>query len=59
MRKGPKSAAVLAVMVITVFALYYYLVNKVERSDPEVETSAVEDVLLKIWRLTILLQSGK
>ena len=25
MRKGPKSAAVLAVMVITVFALYYYL----------------------------------
>ena len=34
-------------MVITVFALYYYLVNKVERSDPEVETSAVEDVLLK------------
>jgi hypothetical protein len=47
MRKGPKSAAVLAVMVITVFALYYYLVNKVERSDPEVETSAVEDVLLK------------
>ena len=47
MRKGPKSAAVLAGMVITVFALYYYLVNKVERSDPEVETSAVEDVLLK------------
>lgn len=47
MRKGPKSAAVLAVMVITVFALYYYLVNKVEWSDPEVETSAVEDVLLK------------
>ena len=47
MRKGPKSAAVLAVMVITVCALYYYLVNKVERSDPEVETSAVEDVLLK------------
>ena len=47
MRKCPKSAAVLAVMVITVFALYYYLVNKVERSDPEVETSAVEDVLLK------------
>ena len=47
MRKGPKSVAVLAVMVITVFALYYYLVNKVERADPEVETSAVQDVLLK------------
>lgn len=47
MRKGPKSVAVLAVMVITVFALYYYLVNKVERSGPEVETSAVQDVLLK------------
>lgn len=47
MRKGPKSAAVIAVMVITVFALYYYLTNKVERYDPEVETSAVEDVLLR------------
>lgn len=47
MRKGPKSAAVLAVMVITVFALYYYLVNKVERSDPETETTAVQDVLLR------------
>lgn len=47
MRKGPKSAAVIAVMVITVFALYYYLTNKVERHDPEVETSAVEDVLLR------------
>ncbi len=47
MRKGPKSAAVLAVMVITVFALYYYLVNKVERFAPEVETTAVQDVLLK------------
>lgn len=47
MRKGPKSAAVLAVMVITVFALYYYLVNKVERSSPEVETTAVQDVLLR------------
>lgn len=47
MRRGPKSAAVLAVMVITVFALYYYLVNKVERSSPEVETTAVQDVLLK------------
>lgn len=47
MRKSPKSAAVLAVMVITVFALYYYLVNKVERSAPEVETTAVQDVLLK------------
>ena len=47
MRKGPKSAAVLAVRVITVFALYYYLVNKVERSGPEVETTAVQDVLLK------------
>ena len=47
MRKGPKSAAVLAVMVITVFALYYYLVNKVERSGPEVDTTAVQDVLLK------------
>lgn len=39
--------AVLAVMVITVFALYYYLVNKVERSSPEVETTAVQDVLLR------------
>ena len=47
MRKGPKSAAVLAVMVITVFALYYYMVNKVERSGPEVETTAVQDVLLR------------
>lgn len=47
MRKGPKSAAVLAVMVITVFALYYYLVNKVERQTPETETTAVHDVLLK------------
>jgi len=47
MRKGPKSAAVLAVMVITVFALYYYLVNKVERSLPEVETTAIQDVLLR------------
>lgn len=47
MRKGPKSAAVLAVTVITVFALYYYLVNKVERSGPEVETTAVQDVLLR------------
>ena len=47
MRKGPKSAAVLAVMVITVFALYYYLVNKVERSSPEVETTAIQDVLLR------------
>lgn len=47
MRKGPKSAAVLAVMVITVFALYYYLVNKVDRSSPEVETSTIQDVLLK------------
>lgn len=47
MRKGPKSAAVIAVIFITVFALYYYLTNKVERLDPEVETSAVEDVLLK------------
>lgn len=47
MRKGPKSAAVIAVMVITVFALYYYLTNKMERLAPEVETSAVEDVLLR------------
>lgn len=47
MRKGPKSAAVLAVMMITVFALYYYLVNKVERSSPEVETTAIQDVLLR------------
>lgn len=47
MRKGPKAAAVLAVMVITVFALYYYLVNKVERSAPEVETTAVQDVLMR------------
>lgn len=47
MRKGPKSAAVIAVIAITVFALYYYLTNKVERYDPEVETSAVEDVLLR------------
>lgn len=47
MRKGPKSAAVLAVMLITVFALYYYLVNKVERQTPEKETTAVQDVLLK------------
>lgn len=47
MRKGPKSAAVLAVMLITVFALYYYLVNKVERQTPETETTAVQDVLLK------------
>ncbi|MBD5550989.1 MAG: hypothetical protein HDQ96_07415 [Lachnospiraceae bacterium] len=47
MRKGPKSVAVLAVMVITVFALYYHLVNKMERSDPEVDTSAIQDVLLK------------
>jgi len=47
MRKGPKSAAVLAVMVITVLALYYYLTNKAERQSPEVETSAVQDVLLK------------
>lgn len=47
MRKGPKSMAVLAVMVITVFALYYYLVNKVERAAPEVETTAVQDVLLR------------
>lgn len=47
MRKGPKSAAVLAVMVITVFALYYYLTNKVERLSPEVETTAIQDVLLR------------
>lgn len=47
MRKGPKSAAVIAVIAITVFVLYYYLTNKVERYDPEVETSAVEDVLLR------------
>lgn len=47
MRKGPKSAAVLAVMLITVLALYYYLVNKVERQTPEKETTAVQDVLLK------------
>lgn len=47
MRKGPKSAAVLAVMLITVFALYYYLVNKVERQTPETETTAVQDVLFK------------
>lgn len=47
MRKGPKSVAVIAVMFITVFALYYYLTNKVQRNDPEVETSAVEDVLLR------------
>ena len=47
MRRGPKSAAVLAVMVITVLALYYYLTNKMERMSPEVETSAVQDVLLK------------
>ena len=47
MRKGPKSAAVLAVMLITVFALYYYLVNKAERQTPETETTAVQDVLLK------------
>ena len=47
MRRGPKSAAVLAVMLITVFALYYYLVNKVERRTPETETTAVQDVLLK------------
>lgn len=47
MRKGPRSAAVLAVMLITVFALYYYLVNKVERQTPEKETTAVQDVLFK------------
>lgn len=47
MRRGPKSVAVLTVMVITVFALYYYLTNKVERSKPEVETTAVQDVLLR------------
>lgn len=47
MRKGPKSVAVFAVMVITVFALYYYLVNKVERQTPETETTAVQDVLLR------------
>lgn len=47
MRKGPKSAAVIAVIFITVIALYYYLTNKIEQSEPEVETTAVEDVLLK------------
>ena len=47
MGKGPKTAAVFAVMLITVFALYYYLVNKVERQTPEVETTAVQDVLLR------------
>lgn len=47
MRRFPKSAAVLAVMLITVFALYYYLVNKVERQAPETVTTAVQDVLLK------------
>lgn len=47
MRKIPQSAAVLAVMVIAIFALYYYLVNKVERQTPEKATTAVQDVLLK------------
>lgn len=47
MRRFPKSAAVAAVMLITVFALYYYLVNKVERQKPETETTAIQDVLLK------------
>ena len=46
-RKLPASAAVLTVMVITVFALYYYLVNKVERQTPEVTTTAVQDVLFR------------
>ena len=52
MRKGPKSIAVLAVMVITVFALYYYLVNKVERFSPEVETTPVQ-CFFGIWRRII------
>ncbi len=47
MRKGPKSAAVLAVILITVLALYYYLVNKVERQTPETKTTAIQDVLLR------------
>lgn len=47
MRRGTKTLTVFAVMVIAAFALYYYLVNKVERSEPEVETTVVQDVLLR------------
>ncbi len=47
MRRAPKSAAALLILVITAFALYYYLVNKVERPEPDVTTTAIQDVLLK------------
>ncbi len=47
MRRAPKSAAVLLIIALTAFGLYYYLVNKAERPEPDVTTTAIQDVLLK------------
>lgn len=46
-RKTAKTGIVLVIIAATAFGLYYYLVNRAELSSPEIETTAVQDVLLK------------
>ncbi len=46
-KKTGRMITVLGIMFITAFALYYYMVNKVTDKDTEIETTAVQDVLLK------------
>lgn len=47
MKNGSKKYIVLGIMVITAFALYYYMVNRTKTNQPELETTAIQDVLLK------------
>jgi len=46
-KKTGRMITVLSIMFITAFALYYYMVNKAGGKDTEIETTAVQDVLLK------------
>lgn len=50
MRRGPKTARtalVLLVMVITVCALYYHMVNKVKQQELPTEMTVVQELLLR------------
>ncbi len=46
MKNGSKKIVVLAIMALTAFALYYYMVNRADMRGPEVETTVVQDILL-------------
>lgn len=45
--QGSRTALVLLIMVVTVLALYYHLLNRSRANTPETVTTPVQDVLLK------------